>query len=703
MRNCFFKHTLCHVKNYFFLLWLLSYVSVNGQDMDSLKTALTKAKHDTVRCRILGAMIEAETDEEAWPLYNEQLKSIAEKNLEKDSKDEKLRLFYLKHLANTLNDKGYSLIKLGDIKTALECYHQSLKINQLIKNKVGMSISFNDLGTIYFDQGDLSKALEFFEKSLALQIEVGDKLGESNSLNNLGLTYKTMGEIRKALSYYNNSLELQKKIGNRGAEAITLSNIGGVYNQLKDYSKALLYYNKGLAIQEEINDKEGVSATLNNIANLTLKQGKYDLAFDYASRGMALAKELGYPDKIRENALLLKTIYKHQRNTAKELEMYELYITMRDSISNETTRKESIRSQFRYEYEKMAAADSVKVAEEKKITAAQLKQERTQRFALYGGLAIVALFAAFMFNRFKITQKQRNIISQQKEEVEQQRHEAEYQKELVQVKQKEIIDSITYAKRLQNAILPPQEYINRYLPGNFVFYQPKDIVAGDFYWMHCHEDRIYIAAADSTGHGVPGALVSIVCSNALDKVVKEFALTDTGKILDKTRELVLETFSKSGDDIKDGMDISLLCIDTKEKKVFWSGANNQLWYISPSPVAEAPENPGNVVLNTSTDSSIKEIKGDKQPIGNSDNPKPFTTHELPFESGRVFYLLTDGYADQFGGPKGKKFKCKQLKEVLLSNSHLELHQQKDVLHQKFQSWKGSLEQVDDVTVIGIKI
>jgi serine phosphatase RsbU (regulator of sigma subunit) len=692
MREGFFKHIICG-----FLFCVLVSANAASQNIDSLKTLLRNAKQDTTRCYILSQMIEAEPDEEAWPKYNDELKSIAEKNLAGGIKDEKLRNFYLKHLSNSLNDQGYSLIKLGDIKTALECYHQSLKINQLLKNKVGMSISFNDLGTIYYEQGDLQKALEFFNKSMAIQVEIDDKLGESNSLNNLGLTYKTMGDIRKALFYYNSSLELQKQIGNRSAAAITLSNIGSVYNQLNDYSKALLYYNKGLAIQEEINDKEGVCATVNNIANLTLKQGKYELAFNYANRGMALAMELGYPDKIRENALLLKNIYKHQHNAAKELEMYELYITMRDSISNETNRKESIRSQFRYEYEKMAAADSVKVAEEKKITVAQLKQERTQRFALYGGLAIVALFAAFMFNRFKVTQKQRNIISRQKEEVEQQRHEAEYQKEQVQVKQKEIIDSITYAKRLQNAILPPQEYINHILPGNFVFYQPKDIVAGDFYWMYAKGDTVFIAAADSTGHGVPGAMVSIVCSNALDKAVKEFGLTDTGKILDKTRELVLETFSKSGDDIKDGMDISLFCLNKTEKKCSWSGANNQLWYVTNS------VSPGLPVQTEAGNKELTEIKGDKQPIGNSDNPRPFTTHELPLEPGTLFYLLTDGYADQFGGPKGKKFKCKQLKEVLLANSQLSLNVQKEILHQKFQSWKGSLEQVDDVTIIGIKI
>jgi len=424
-----------------------------------------------------------------------------------------------------------------------------------------------------------------------------------------------------------------------------------------------------------------------------IKQGNYDKAFEYAKRALALAQEMGYPDNIGGTAFLLKKIYKEKKNVAGELEMFELYILMRDSINNEKNRRSSIRSQLRYEYEKMAVADSIKVAEEKKIIEAQFKQEKTQRFALYGGLALVALFAAFMYNRFKVTQKQKNIISQQKEEVEIQRHAAEHQKELVQEKQKEIIDSITYAKRLQNAILPPQEYINRFLPDSFVFYQPKDIVAGDFYWMHVSsaegnkDEQLFIAACDSTGHGVPGAMVSIVCSNALDKAVKEFGLTDTGKILDKTRDLVLETFSKSGEEIKDGMDISLLCIDKQNRKITWSGANNQLWYIK----------------NDEGKLTLLEIKGDKQPIGNSDNRQLFITHEIPFEEGILFYLMTDGYSDQFGGVKGKKFKYKQLKEILIANCKLDLMTQKQILDQQFRNWKGNLDQVDDVTIIGLKL
>ncbi len=257
------------------------------------------------------------------------------------------------------------------------------------------------------------------------------------------------------------------------------------------------------------------------------------------------------------------------------------------------------------------------------------------------------------------------------------------QKHLLLEKQKEMFDSISYAKRLQEAILPPQEFINSYIPDNFILYKPKDLVAGDFYWAEHVGDKFFIAAADSTGHGVPGCMVSVVCSNALNRSVKEFNLTDTGKILDKTRELVLETFAKSTSDVKDGMDISLLSIDTKNKQLFWSGANNPLWYIE--------------------DNELKEIKADKQPIGKSDHAKPFTTHQIDYKENTTFYLFTDGFADQFGGPKGKKFKYKPLSDLLVLNNNFSFQEQGTILDKTFSDWKGDLEQVDDVCVIGLKL
>lgn len=281
----------------------------------------------------------------------------------------------------------------------------------------------------------------------------------------------------------------------------------------------------------------------------------------------------------------------------------------------------------------------------------------------------------------------------------------DYEKELeeknfiISHKNNEIIDSITYAKRLQEAIMPPLDDIHSGLLEYFILYKPKDIVAGDFYFAEKKGDYFFIAAADCTGHGVPGALVSVVCSNALYRAVSEFELVIPGKILDKVTELVIETFKKSKHDVKDGMDISLCAINFKSGEMCWSGANNPLWYVSPSGGSAGSQQRANLAGEV----LLKEIPADKQPIGKHDYQKPFTTHCLPIKKGTILYLFTDGYADQFGGPKGKKFKYKQLEEIISTNSHLPMEEQKQILEKAFFDWKGKVEQVDDVCVIGIKI
>jgi serine phosphatase RsbU (regulator of sigma subunit) len=260
----------------------------------------------------------------------------------------------------------------------------------------------------------------------------------------------------------------------------------------------------------------------------------------------------------------------------------------------------------------------------------------------------------------------------------------------IEEKQKEIRDSINYAKRIQEAIMPSPDFIKSNLPDSFIFYQPKDVVAGDFYWAERVGDDFFIAVADCTGHGVPGALVSVVCCNALNRTLNEFNLSDPGEILDKTRELVTQSFSKSTEDIKDGMDISLMKINGK--KVEWAGANNPLWIVSKN---ENESGKSELIL--------KEIKADKQPIGRTHHPKPFTTHLVDLQKGDSIYLFTDGFTDQFGGPRGKKFMYKQLKDLLVANNQLTFQEQAPFLKGVLNDWKGTLDQVDDVCIIGIRL
>lgn len=260
------------------------------------------------------------------------------------------------------------------------------------------------------------------------------------------------------------------------------------------------------------------------------------------------------------------------------------------------------------------------------------------------------------------------------------------QKDSLSHKNKEITDSIAYALRIQKAILPSQKIMDDLIPNSFVLYKPKDIVAGDFYWLQQKDNKILIAAADCTGHGVPGAMVSVVCNNALNRALHEFNLTIPHLILDKTRELILQEFEKSEEEIKDGMDISMVRLTYNPDQTAtlnWSGANNPLVIISKN--------------------GLNEIKADKQPVGKFLNSKSFTDHEIKLEKDDSFYLFTDGFADQFGGPHGKKFKYNLLKSLFEKFRETPMAEQKKLLEQNLTEWKGQLEQVDDVCIIGIRI
>lgn len=294
-------------------------------------------------------------------------------------------------------------------------------------------------------------------------------------------------------------------------------------------------------------------------------------------------------------------------------------------------------------------------------------------------LLLASLFMLYRWRTAKLRKRQKILTQKIREATE----ELLLQKQEIEEVHREITDSIAYAKRIQLAILPPQDYFEEQLPNAFVLYLPKDVVAGDFYWMQEHESKTLFAAADCTGHGVPGAMVSVICNNGLNRAVRESNLSDPGEILDKTRELVLAEFHKSSEEVKDGMDIALCSLQGTTLK--YAGAHNPLWIIRKG------------------SQEVEEIKANKQPIGKYDEPLPYTTHTVKLSDGDSFYIFSDGYADQFGGEKGKKFKAANFKRLLLSIQNESMERQKVLIDEAFDRWKGALEQLDDVCVIGVRV
>ncbi|MBC7861491.1 MAG: tetratricopeptide repeat protein, partial [Bacteroidia bacterium] len=427
-------------------------LSAQDQTTDSLKLVLKNAKHDTTRCAILNILIESESDDAIWPLYNAELRTIVEKNLTIGSLTPFLKKKYSKWHADVFNNTGYLLNRKGNIPQALEYFDKSLKISEEILDKSGIAYCYNNIAGIYQDQGEMRKALEYLEKSLKIRMEIGDKVWIAESYNNLGHYYQDLGEGTKALEYYSKSLELQKQTGDKQRLATAHNNMGTIYYQQSNFSAALDNFGRSLKLQEEIGDRAGNAFSYVNMGKTYWKQKKYKEALECSKKSLQISRELGFPESIRNAAKTLTNIYKSTGDYKNALEYYEVFVIMRDSIINNETKKASVKNQLKYEYEKRAAADSVKNAEEQKVKDAQLaaqnaslKQEKFQRYSLVVGLSLVVLGLLFVVNRFRITQKQKKIIEEQKVKVDE-----AFDK--LNEKNKEVMDSIYYAERIQRAL-----------------------------------------------------------------------------------------------------------------------------------------------------------------------------------------------------------------------------------------------------------
>ncbi|MDG2227477.1 MAG: tetratricopeptide repeat protein [Flavobacteriales bacterium] len=590
-----------------------------------------------------------------------------------------------KGVAFSLNNIASLYASQGKTKEALACYDSSLKILEEIGNKAGIASSLNNIGAIYNTQGQQEEALDYYTRSLKIRKELGAKEGIAISLNNIGYIYKDQGQLKEALDYFSRSLKILEEIGFKAGIATSLNNNGYIYDKLGKIKEALDYYNRSLKMQEELGNKAGIALSLINIGNIYDDQGQLNKALAFGKKSLTISKEIGSPDRIKASSRLLCNVYEKQGNGMKSLEMYKLYVIMKDSMSNAETQKATAQQQAKYTYEKQKTIDdaarekqkALDGAEKDKLIAIEKEKKETQQVisgAILLGLILVVVFLLFVFNRLRVAKKQQKIIEQQKEAVEHAHDELE-------VKNQEIMDSINYAKRIQSAILPPAKLVKEYLKESFILYIPKDVVAGDFYWMEQTSGKVFFAAADCTGHGVPGAMVSVICNNALNRSVREHGLSKPGDILNKTREIVVEEFDQSEEEVKDGMDIALCSIEGM--KLEYAGAHNPLWIIR--------------------NGEIIETKANKQPVGKFDNPKPYKTHSFDLKQGDTIYIFSDGYVDQFGGEKGKKFKSKTFRDLLLSIQEKAMEEQKKSIESTFQTWRGDLEQLDDVCIIGVKV
>jgi serine phosphatase RsbU (regulator of sigma subunit) len=657
-------------KSYFFisLITIFFFLNVSAQEsnrLDSLLNELANKHTDSVRVDILNSM--------AWEFRNSDMDKV------KLFSDSALQIaenisYYKGQVKSYFNTGNMYYIK-GEYSLTLENYLKALSILEKIDDQKGIASALMGVGNIHAIQKNTDKAIEYQEKSLAIRLEINDSLGIAGSYNNLGSIYMDLKDYQKALEYHFKSLAIKESLSYWKGMSSSYGNIGVAYKELGKLSKSLEFQKKALEIREKLNNKKGMVMSYTDIGNIYHELKQYSKARINQKRALKIAKNISYKEGQVMSLLSLSITSEKLKKFKEALIYFKDYTNQKDSLFSIKKGKEiaDMESVYTAEKQKQQIAllekDNVIQTLKIKSQSEEISVAKSKQVAVFSVLILALCIVFFLIYSVVRRKKASKIIAEQKM--------------IVELKNKEITDSITYAKRIQEAILPSTSQLNKHLINGFIFYQPKDIVAGDFYWMHSVGDTTLYAVADCTGHGVPGAMVSVVCHNALHRTVREHRLTDPAMILDKTREIVIETFDKGKREINDGMDIALCSVNFKEKKLYFSGANNPVYIIR--------------------NNELIEIKGNRQPIGKYTTITPFETHEIDLQEKDSVYIFSDGFADQFGGEKGKKFMYKSFRKLILSINDLSMDEQKLELKKVYNNWMGALEQVDDVCILGIKI
>ncbi len=566
--------------------------------------------------------------------------------------------------AKLLTNRGIGYEYLSQYPSALEDYFAALEIQEKLDDPEMEAYILSSIGLVYLYQTRYEQSMEYHERALKIRRRINDRHGISASLNNLAILYTKNQNFERAIDYYEECIRIDKSANDSIGLGDDYNNIALTYLDWQQYEKALEYLQLAIKIRLASGDQTKIAETYNNFGTLYYNTGEYTRAKPYLLKATKLADQIRNKELLRFGYDLLAKTAAHLGDSANAFVYYQRFIAYRDSIDNSEIARKQTELEMTYAFNK----------EKELAEMQQAEKDRQQAIILYsvsGGLLLILGFSILLFRKWRETRRQQLIIEENNKIVEQ--------------KNEEILDSISYARRIQRAILPPEEEFSHHLPQHFILYQPRDIVSGDFYWLAEQGDRLIVAVADCTGHGVPGALMSVVCSNALNRAVREFGLENPATILDKTRDLIQEELSKGGQSVQDGMDISLCSIDRSRRILHWAGANLPLWILR----VDKKE--------------IEEWKGDKQPIGLYSHSKPFSGQQIQLTSGDRLYLFSDGFADQFGGPGGKKLTTRRFKEWVAESAKLSIEEQGNFLSDSFKTWKGKLDQIDDVCLIGVEI
>jgi serine phosphatase RsbU (regulator of sigma subunit) len=642
---------------------------------------------------------------------------------------------------NSLNDLAYALRNRTEPDSCIALSMRALSLAEKLKWDIGIAKVYGNLAWFYGLKSDNASSLKYYFKELETWNELGNgaaaekkihfELQTARTLAGIGSIYLDQREFQKALDHYSKAVEIEERHHDKNALAVHYGYLGNLYREQKDHPRALIYYNKALkycvetgrknvasfwlynigsiyreqalekkytrserdslqrnaltcffkalAITEELINKRLQTGILGEMGELYSSMGNFSEAEKHFKESLAIAQEIKILDNIQSSEKLLSEFYGTIGKTDLAFEHYKLYVKAKDSLKSEENAKEQVRIETKYEQDKKDKEQELIEKAKEQQHLAEVKQQRTIINSVSGGLLLMFALTFIIFNSYRQKQRANIIITEQKTEVER-------SKFIIEEKNRDITDSINYAKRIQQAKLPKKEDIFSLLPHSFILFKPKDIVSGDFYYFHQKDDRSgLLAAADCTGHGVPGALMSMIGSEKLDDALTHTA--DTSQILQHLNRGVKASLhqSDSNESTRDGMDIALCAVDTAARTLRYAGANRPMWIIR------------------NGQASIEEVKATKKAIGGlTGDDQEFESHDIQLGQGDTFYIFTDGYADTFSR-QDKKLTTKKFKEILLDIQGKTMEEQGEHLDAFIENWKSGIEQVDDILVIGVRL
>lgn len=682
---------------------------LHSQDVvvDSLERSLTQTKIDTQKIKLLQELCR-------HFLFDDSRKAISYGQKALALSEE---INYKKGTAKALHNIGIVYYNISNYDSALYYFNNSLGIKTSLGDKKGMASSLNNIGAIQALRGDLNKAAVFYLQSLKINEELKNDDGALSAAINIGNIFSDQHNYKGAEKYYRLGLSFAQKASNDKGIADAYHNIGIAKNDMSQRDSALIYYKKAHQIyltgemkerlassyvilgqwnyqnkqldsaqfyfekarqqSEQIENMEGLSSALQHLGKISLLKKDYVNAEKYFNEGLSIVKKMGiqeYESVYYENFAELKA---KQGDFAKAYDYHKLFMAIKDSLLTKESLQQVADMNVKYESEKKEQQINL-LNKDKELQEVNLKKQRLVIVLVIGGLLMAVTLVLLVFRSLKISRRKNAIISEQKKLVEE-------KSLLVEQKNRDMIDSINYAKRIQEALLKEEEHVTEHLPEHFIVFKPKDIVSGDFYWAIEKGDYWYLAVADCTGHGVPGAFMSMLGIAFLNEISASPHFLSPAEILNLLRDKIVKELKQKGKtgENKDGMDISLVSFHLKNRELQWAGANNPLY-----------------ILRGDT---LNETKADKQPIGFHPNMQAFTNHSFKLGAGDAFFLFTDGFADQFGGEAGKKFKYSKLKQLLIDLSIHSMDKQKEQLQSEFEKWKSHYEQTDDVCLVGVRI